>query len=91
MIGCVVLTQGRRPAELAAALESLAMQRGIETDVVVVVTDHSAIDYGWIAERARLVVDCRGVMSNDGGRARVVGLSGQTTGVADQPVPVGIR
>ena len=26
MIGCVVLTQGRRPAELAAALESLAAQ-----------------------------------------------------------------
>ena len=36
MIGCVVLTQGRRPAELAAALESLAMQTGVETDVVVV-------------------------------------------------------
>jgi GT2 family glycosyltransferase len=35
-IGCVVLTQGRRPAELAAALDSLAAQRGIELDVVVV-------------------------------------------------------
>ena len=36
MIGVVVLTQGRRPAELAAALDSLAAQRGVETDVVVV-------------------------------------------------------
>jgi GT2 family glycosyltransferase len=36
MIGCVVLTQGRRPAELAAALDSLAAQRGVETDVAVV-------------------------------------------------------
>jgi GT2 family glycosyltransferase len=36
MIGCVVLTQGRRPAELRAALESLARQRGVELDVVVV-------------------------------------------------------
>jgi GT2 family glycosyltransferase len=35
-IGCIVLTQGRRPAELAAALDSLAMQAGIELDVVVV-------------------------------------------------------
>ena len=35
MIGCVVLTQGRRPAELAAALRSLAAQ-GAEHDVVVV-------------------------------------------------------
>jgi GT2 family glycosyltransferase len=36
VIGCVVLTQGRRPAELAAALASLAAQTGVETDVVVV-------------------------------------------------------
>jgi GT2 family glycosyltransferase len=36
MIGCVVLTQGRRPAELAAALASLREQRGVVTDVVVV-------------------------------------------------------
>jgi GT2 family glycosyltransferase len=35
-VGAVVLTQGRRPAELAAALESLTMQRDIELDVVVV-------------------------------------------------------
>jgi GT2 family glycosyltransferase len=36
VIGCVVLTQGRRPAELAAALASLADQQGVELDVVVV-------------------------------------------------------
>jgi GT2 family glycosyltransferase len=35
-IGCVVLTQGRRPAELAAALDSLAAQRDVALDVVVV-------------------------------------------------------
>ena len=34
--GCVVLTQGRRPAELRAALESLLAQEGVEVDVVVV-------------------------------------------------------
>jgi GT2 family glycosyltransferase len=36
VIGAVVLTQGRRQAELAAALESLAIQRDVELDVVVV-------------------------------------------------------
>ena len=36
MIGCIVLTQGRRPAELAAALDSLAAQVGVQLDVVVV-------------------------------------------------------
>jgi GT2 family glycosyltransferase len=35
-VGCIVLTQGRRPTELAAALDSLAAQVGVETDVVVV-------------------------------------------------------
>jgi len=35
-IGCVVLTQGRRPAELATALDSLAAQVGVRLDVVVV-------------------------------------------------------
>ena len=35
-IGAVVLTQGRRPAELAAAVSSLLAQRGVELDVVVV-------------------------------------------------------
>jgi GT2 family glycosyltransferase len=34
--GCVVLTQGRRPTELAAALASLLGQRGVDVDVVVV-------------------------------------------------------
>jgi GT2 family glycosyltransferase len=35
-IGVVVLSQGRRPAELAAALDSVRGQRGVELDVVVV-------------------------------------------------------
>jgi GT2 family glycosyltransferase len=34
--GCVVLTAGRRPADLRAAVESLLRQRGVESDIVVV-------------------------------------------------------
>lgn len=34
--GCVVLTTGRRPAELRAAVDSLLAQRGVTVDVVVV-------------------------------------------------------
>jgi GT2 family glycosyltransferase len=34
--GCVVLTAGRRPEELAGAVASLLAQEGVETDVVVV-------------------------------------------------------
>jgi GT2 family glycosyltransferase len=36
LVGVVVLTQGRRPAELAAALTSVLAQDGVDTDVVVV-------------------------------------------------------
>ena len=36
-LGCVVLTTGRRPDELRRALDSLAQQEGVDTDVVVVV------------------------------------------------------
>ncbi|MDX6666255.1 MAG: hypothetical protein QOG68_2461, partial [Solirubrobacteraceae bacterium] len=34
--GCVVLTQGRRPDDLAAALASLLGQEGVTLDIVVV-------------------------------------------------------
>ena len=34
--GCIVLTQGRRPAELGAAVGSLLSQRGVDVDVAVV-------------------------------------------------------
>jgi GT2 family glycosyltransferase len=36
VIGCIVLTQGRRPAQLRAALDSLLRQQGVAVDVVVV-------------------------------------------------------
>jgi GT2 family glycosyltransferase len=42
-VGAIVLTQGRRPAELAAAVASLLAQRGVELDVVVV-------GNGWVPE-----------------------------------------
>ncbi|HEX8271874.1 MAG TPA: nucleotide sugar dehydrogenase [Longimicrobiaceae bacterium] len=48
-----------------------------DADAVVVVTDHNGVDYGLVAEHARLVVDTRGVMRGIDGGARVVGLSGE--------------
>ena len=46
-------------------------------DAVVIVTDHSGVDYGHLAEKARLVIDTRGVMRRYVGSARVIGLSGK--------------
>ena len=44
-----------------------------EADVVVVVTDHTDVDYARVAQKARLVVDTRGVMREP--LQHVVGLS----------------
>lgn len=44
-----------------AAMESLG-----EYDSVVVVTDHSDVDYSWIEKHARLIVDTRNAIREDG-------------------------
>jgi UDP-N-acetyl-D-glucosamine dehydrogenase len=44
-----------------------------DSDVVVVVTDHSNVDYARVAQKARLLVDTRGVMRDP--QQHVVGLS----------------
>jgi UDP-N-acetyl-D-glucosamine dehydrogenase len=44
------------------AQDALAM--AAEADCVVVVTDHRAVDYGAIVERARLIVDTRNALKN---------------------------
>jgi len=57
-------------------------------DCVVVVTDHSTVDYTWVRQHAPLIVDTRGVMRGVPGRARVVGLSGQEqNGRVPEPRP----
>ncbi len=35
-------------------------------DCVVVVTDHTAIDYDWVARESQLVIDCRNAIRNGG-------------------------
>ena len=47
------------------------------SDCVVVITDHSTVDYNFVAEFARLVVDSRGIMRKLHRGARVFGLSGR--------------
>lgn len=47
-----------------------------DSDAVVIVTDHSAVDYARVGAMARLVVDTRGAMRGVAAAARVVGLSG---------------
>jgi UDP-N-acetyl-D-glucosamine dehydrogenase len=48
-----------------------------EADAVVIVTDHTGIDYNRVGREARLIVDARGVMRGRDVKATVVGLSGR--------------
>lgn len=45
------------------------------SDCALVITDHTAVDYAYVAEHAGLVVDTRGVMRGIATSARVFGLS----------------
>ena len=56
----------KRQVELNEALLAAA-------DCVVVVTDHSAYDWQWIVNHARLIIDARNAVKSDGA-ARVVRL-----------------
>jgi UDP-N-acetyl-D-glucosamine dehydrogenase len=64
------------------------------SDCVLVVTDHTSVDYQRVAEQAALVVDTRGVMRGHPSPARVVGLSGHEHApepVAASPVAASAR
>ena len=67
------------PAEVASA------------DAVVIVTDHTDVDYSLIREHARTIIDTRGVLRGFNGRARVIGLSDTAAtgdGVSSPDAPV---
>jgi UDP-N-acetyl-D-glucosamine dehydrogenase len=57
-----------------------------EADCVVIVTDHSDVDYEMIARHAQLVVDTRGALRDIDTDERIVGLSGSTSYRARQPL-----
>lgn len=59
-----------------------------ESDCALVITDHTTVDYGQVAEHAGLVVDTRGVMRGVAAQARVFGLSApiERRGAERQPV-----
>ena len=54
-------------------------------DVVIIVTDHTEVDYGGVVAHARLIVDTRGATRGLSGSARVIGLSGPVDRFNAQP------
>lgn len=56
--------------------EALTAETLSKTDAVVIVTDHSTVDYQLLLDNAGLIVDTRGVTRGLSGRGRVVQLAG---------------
>ena len=53
-------------------LESVPLTETVAADAVVVVTDHTCLDYAWVAEHASIVVDTRNALKDAAASARVV-------------------
>ena len=70
-------------------MQSVPISNGLldSLDAVVIVTDHTTVNYAQIADHAPLIIDTRGVMRGLTGTGRIVGLSG---GEAPQAEPESI-
>jgi UDP-N-acetyl-D-glucosamine dehydrogenase len=72
-----IVDDGHTPLERLPLISSTLTPDTVRAaDCVVVVTDHSRVDYALVAQHASLIVDTRGAMRGISGSARVVGLSG---------------
>lgn len=86
---CPVIEETTLPPATARGVELTAGLLAA-TDAVLIVTDHSDVDYQRVADNAPLVIDTRGVMRGVTGKALVIGLSGQVSqnGIPSAKVPV---
>lgn len=84
-----VRDDGHTPLQnLPMRSEDLTSDLLARVDAVVIVTDHSTVDYAAVARSARLIIDTRGIMRGirEGG-ARVVGLSGRALSQGGSKAP----
>ena len=75
---CPVIADDGHTALRDLPLESvpLTAETVAAADAVVLVTDHTNVDYALVREHAGVIVDTRGALRGVGGDSRVVGLSG---------------
>jgi UDP-N-acetyl-D-glucosamine dehydrogenase len=83
---CTLIREGHARIEgLPLESQPLTDQLLEEVDAVVIVTDHTEVDYARVRSYARLIVDTRGVMRDVPGPGKVIGLSGQEQNVRVMP------
>lgn len=84
----VIEDDGHTPLQgLPLKSEHLTAELLEASDCVLILTDHSSVDYKFVAEHAGLIVDTRGVTRGIQGSARVASLSQRLDG-DERPWPV---
>ncbi len=75
---CPVITDDSHTEISQLPMESMPLTAEVldMADLVLIVTDHSSVDYQFVADNARVIFDTRGAMRKIHGKARIVGLSG---------------
>jgi len=75
---CTVIRDDGHTTIRGLPMHSLPLTRAVlaSADLVVVVTDHTTVDYQFVADQAPLVLDTRGALRSITGQACVIGLSG---------------
>jgi UDP-N-acetyl-D-glucosamine dehydrogenase len=82
-----ILDDGHTPlAGLPMRSVDLTDEELSDADAVVIIADHTDVDYGRVGRLARLIVDTRGVMRSVVATGRVLGLSQRE--FAEAPAPV---
>ena len=86
---CPVIRDDGHTAIKGLPLHSMPLTRTVlnSADLVVIVTDHSSVDYQFVADQAPLVLDTRGAMRSVTGRACIIGLSGAVEHSGERPQP----
>ena len=81
---CPVILDDGHTGIRSLPMESQPLTRELvqAADVVLIITDHTGVDYQMVVNTARMVVDTRGVTRPLQGSARVIGLSGVHTAPA---------
>ena len=86
---CPIIRDDGHTAIKGLPLYSLPLTRAVlnSADLVVIVTDHSSVDYQFVADQAPLVLDTRGAMRHVAGQACIIGLSGAVEHPGERPLP----
>lgn len=83
---CPVIADDGHTEIVQLPMQSMPLNESVldVADIVVIITDHTSVDYEFVANHAQLVFDTRGVTRGLTGKARIIGLSGSVEHPGDR-------